>query len=306
MSGDTDRTGAGCLCCGNRKLRLETTVVSGFLAERAWNGEPELTVMAFCNQCGFRFFGRGLSNREMDRLYRGYRDTDYFATRNRWEPLYTLAQHEAGIAWSRSPSRAEDLRKTFKRAGLPPRFRYALDHGGHQGHMLRGIDAETKVVFDPSGCEALAGIEAVSDATGIPPQCDLFLACQVLEHVSDPGNYLRQAASLCADDAWLYIEVPDELWSNRVFHGPARDAWLRFLLSHHRLLILADMLSTACRVKLGFLPPMGFIPIREHLNYFTIEALDSILLATGFKILLSGRNDEGQIFALARKDTPLQ
>jgi hypothetical protein len=306
MKADTDRTGAGCLCCGNRQLRLETTVVSGFLAERAWKGEPELTTMAFCNQCGFCFFGRGLSTGEADRLYRGYRDADYFAIRNRWEPFYTRAQHEAVIDWSHSPSRTDDLRKTFAQAGLPSRFRYALDHGGHQGHMLQGIDAASKVVFDPAGCEPLAGVTAVSDAADIPPQCDLFLSCQVLEHASDPVGYLRQAASLCADGACLYIEVPDELWSNRVLHGPVRDAWLKLLLRHHRLLILADMLSTGCRVKLGFLPPMGFIPMREHLNYFTITALDSILPAAGFQVLLSGRNNGGQIFAVAKKAAPLQ
>jgi hypothetical protein len=306
MQANQDRTSAGCLCCGNRELRLETTVVSGFLAERAWSGAPELTTMAFCDQCGFRFFGRPLSDREADGLYRGYRDAGYFAMRNRWEPFYTRTQHEAVMAWSRSPSRSDDLRITLERAGLPARFRYALDHGGHQGHMLRGVDAETKVVFDPAGCDPLDGIAAVSDAADIPPQCDLFLSCQVLEHASDPVSYLRRGAALCADGAYLYIEVPDELWSNGVCHGPMRDSWLKFLLRHHRLLIFADMLSTGCRVKLGFLPPMGFIPMREHLNYFTIGALDSILLAAGFQVLLSGLNGEGQIFAVARKRTPLQ
>lgn len=127
-----------------------------------------------------------------------------------------------------------------------------------------------------------------------------------MEHASDPGNYLRQAASLCADGAYLYIEVPDELWSNRVFHSPARDVWLKYLLRHPRILILADMLSTGCRVKLGFLPPMGFIPMREHLNYFTNRALDSILLAAGFHVVLSGRNGVGQIFPIARKGMLLQ
>lgn len=153
MEADQNRIGVGCLCCGNIELRLQTTVVSGFLAQRAWSGAPELTTIAFCDQCGFRFFGRGLSNLEADRLYGGYRDAGYFATRNRWEPFYTREQHADVIAWSHSPSRTNDLRMAFEQAGLPPRFHYALDHGGYQGHMLQGIDAETKVVFDPAGCD---------------------------------------------------------------------------------------------------------------------------------------------------------
>ncbi len=298
---ERDRTGAGCLCCGNRVLRRETTVVSGFLAQRAWQGEPGLTALAFCDACGFRFFARGLSPQEGASLYQGYRDAEYFRARNSWEPFYTRAQHEAVVAWSRGADRATALRSTLARAGLPARFDYVLDHGGNAGHMLRGVDAGIKVVFDPSGCEALPGITRVSDPAGIPPRCDLFLSCQVLEHVSDPRGYLAHAASLCAEGGYLYVEVPDEMWTNAVLHGPWRDAWLKFLLRHHRLLILTDMLSTGCRVKLGFLPPLGFNPMREHLNYFTIRALDSILPGCGFEIVLSGHRGAGLIFAVARK-----
>lgn len=301
MHTDRDRTRAGCLCCGNPRLGYETTLVSGFLAERAWRGSPELTRMAFCDRCGFRFFARGLAPDEADSLYRDYRDAEYFRARNRWEPLYTHAQHDAVVGWAHSPRRAADLSKTLEQAGLPRRFHYVLDHGGSEGQMLRAVEAETKVVFDPSGCKAASGVRAVSDPQGIPPHCDLFLSCQVLEHVSDPADYLRQAAALCGDQAYLYVEVPDEIWSNRVFHGRLRDAWLNVLLRHRRLLILADMFSTGCRVKFGFLPPMGFIPMREHLNYFTCKALDSILVAAGLELVVSGRNGEGQIFAVARK-----
>jgi hypothetical protein len=304
MQGDQDRTRRGCLCCGCQALRRETTLVSGFLAERAWGGLPEVTEIAFCDRCGFRFFARGLSDQEASALYRNYRDGNYFQTRNRWEPFYTRARHEQTIAWSRAPSRVDDLRRTFARAGLPERFSYVLDHGGNEGHMLKGVDADRKVVFDPSGREVLPGITAVSDPTELLPGCDLLLSCQVLEHVSDPVSYLRQVAALCADGACVYIEVPDESWSNRTGHGWLRDAWLNFLVRQRHLLAFFDMLSTGCRVKLGFLPPLGFIPMREHLNYFTIQALESILVASDLEPILSGRNGEMQLFAIARKTAP--
>lgn len=301
MQSDQNRSQRGCLCCGNPKLRHETTLVSGFLAERAWNGPPELTKIAFCDECGFRFFERGLSRTEADKLYLNYRDADYFRHRNRWEPFYTRTQHEAVVTWSRSPSRATELRKIFDQARLPVRFQYALDHGGNEGHMLLSVDAKQKLVFDPSGRPVLPGMSAVSAQAEIPFGCDLLLSCQVLEHISDPQHYLRQVSKLCAEDAYLYVEVPGELWSNHVCHGPWRDAWLRLLLRHRHLQIFADMLSTGCRVILGFLPPMGFIPMREHLNYFTIKALDSLLVASGLAPISSGRNAEGQLFAIARK-----
>lgn len=302
MADASDTSCAGCPCCGNRPLRRETTVVSGFLAQRAWDGKPDLTTMAFCNACGFRFFERGLSAQEAARLYRGYRDAEYFRARNAWEPFYTRARHEAIVAWSQGAERIAGLRDSLARAGLPSRFKYVVDHGGNAGHMLRGVDADLKVVFDPSGCDSLPGITPVSDPDEIQRGCDLVLSCQVLEHVSDPSDYLIGVAALCAEGGHLYVEVPDEHWSNRVLPGGLRDAWLRFLLRHRRFLMLADMLSTGCRVKLGFLPPLGFNPMREHLNYFTKRALDSILRASGFQIVLSGHRGAGLIFAVARKE----
>src|SRR5690242_17698195 len=71
------RSGRGCLCCGHSALRGETTVVSPFLATRAWGGKPELTRVMFCDECGFRFFGRGLSDEEAGRYYASYRDVSY-------------------------------------------------------------------------------------------------------------------------------------------------------------------------------------------------------------------------------------
>lgn len=301
MESDQDRTHVGCLCCGHQILTVETTLISGFLAERIWRKPPELTRIAFCNHCGFRFFKRGLSNEEVSALYKNYRDNEYFRARNHWEPFYTRAKHDAVVSWARSPSRLADLRYYFDKAGLPAKFNYALDHGGNDGYMLLGLDAETKVVFDPSGCKALPGISAIQNAECIPIGCDIFLSCQVLEHVSNPRDYLRQASALCTDGAHLYIEVPDEQWTNRVAHSRSRDAWLKFLLRHHHLLVAADVFSTSCRVIFGFLPPMSFIPMREHLNYFTIQALDALVSSCGFERLLSGRNGENQLFVIVRK-----
>ncbi|MER2515404.1 hypothetical protein E4Q23_12690 [Candidatus Accumulibacter phosphatis] len=75
------------------------------------------------------------------------------------------------------------------------------------------------------------------------------------------------------------------------------------------MLIAADVLCTASRIKLGRLPPLGFVAMREHLNYFTTESVQALLRNCGFVIDASGINSTGQIFALARKaitnDDPL-
>ena len=295
---DMKRDCTACLCCGNANLTRQTTVVSGFLAERAWHGLPEKTQIIHCAQCGFQFFERGLSDKETANLYRGYRDKDYFLARNRWEAFYTRAQHQLVGDWSRSTLRSSNLVRLLSESGLPTRFAYALDHGGAEGHLLHAISADQKIVFDVSGVGTIDGVCGISDATKIPLGCDLLTSCQVLEHVSDPAKYLTELTALCAPGAYIYIEVPNEQWSSYVWEGRLRDAWLETLLRHHWWLKLMDVISTICRVKFKFLPPMGFIPMREHLNYFTLQSLTKLLGRLGFEVVRSGHNVDGQLFAI--------
>jgi len=112
---------------------------------------------------------------------------------------------------------------------------------------------------------------------------------------------LRRIHAALIPRGWLYVEVPDEIWRNYSAHGKLRDAGLRWLLKRPRLLIAADTLSTACRIKFGVLPPMGFVPMREHLNYFTSEALKALVRNSDFDVLTAGVNTAGQTFVIARK-----
>lgn len=292
-----------CLCCASTSVKSETTVVSPFVAFRAWQGDPELTSIGFCAHCGFRFFDRGLSADESTRYYRDYRDGDYFRDRRRFEPFYTLTAHRGIAEWLNSTERRTALHKTLKAAGAPGHFKAVLDHGGGDGGLLACIDADRKAVFDPSGSRVVVGVESISDDAAIGQEWHLAISCQVLEHVHDPANTLRRLHRALAPGGWLYVEVPDEIWRNRSGHGRVRDAWLGWLLKRPELLIAADTLSTACRIKLGVLPPMGFVPMREHLNYFTYEALEALVRNSCFTVVAGGINSTGQIFVVARKST---
>jgi hypothetical protein len=84
------RARGSCLCCTSTSVDLETTVVSPFVDYRARNGPAELTRIAFCADCGFRIFDRGLSADESARYYRGYRTEQYFRDRHRFDPSYQI------------------------------------------------------------------------------------------------------------------------------------------------------------------------------------------------------------------------
>lgn len=295
------RSAAGCLCCGSRRLRRQVQLVSGFLAERAWNGAPQLTELVTCETCGLRFFERGLDDDEVARYYLGYRNAAYQRRRQQWEPFYTPRRHLETQAWSDSPGRLANLRQSLALARAPARFTAALDHGGNQGHMLAAIDADRKAVYDPSASPAVAGVESYSIASDLPGGWSLVLCCQVLEHVSSPAAYLKHIRELLADGGWLYLEVPNERWRDAPGAKRMRRIVLEGLLRLRPLLIAADAVCTASRIKFGRLPPLGFIAMREHLNYFTRESLAALLSANGFRVEICGIEDGGQLFAVARK-----
>jgi len=300
------RSTAGCLCCGSKDLLREAQIVSGFLAARAWGGPPQITDLVTCHACGLRFFDRGLSDAEAARYYRNYRDAEYARTRRRWEPLYTPGQHAALLAWSGSALRLDAVSAALAGSHAPPHFASALDHGGGQGHMLAAVDAERKAVFDLSTCATLPRIDRYSDGAELPGGWELILSCQVLEHVSEPAAYLRKIAALLADSGWLYLEVPAEHWRPAPGSAALRAACLGQMLRWRPLLMAADLLCTASRIKFGRLPPLGFVAMREHLNYFTADALSAILAGNGFTIDACGINRCGQLFAVARKFATVQ
>jgi hypothetical protein len=299
---NTRRSSAGCLCCGSSSLLAETTLVSAFLASRAWGGKPELTRLLFCRACGFRFFDRGLSSDEAAEYYADYRSENYFRERNRFEPFYTEKAHHNIHEWLYSKGRRVAVSHALDLAGAPRSFAAALDYGGGRGQMLLDLTADCNAVFDFSGDDTEEGIMRLDSHSSLGNTWDLILCCQVLEHVTDLISVVRDLTQALAKGGWLYVEVPDEIWSNMAWSGNVRDRWLAWLENKPRLLCAADCLSTAFRIKTGVLPPMGFVPMREHLNYFTVEALNQLLTRSGVPVAWSGKNLGRSVCAVARKN----
>jgi hypothetical protein len=124
----------------------------------------------------------------------------------------------------------------------------------------------------------------------------------VLEHLSDPFFQVSDIARLLSPGGWLYVEVPDQSWRNIASPRAIQRAWLSLLLKSSRALHAADFVSTAIRVKLGFVPPLGFVPMREHINFFTEQAVTALLRRAGLQVRWSGRNSEQAICAVATRD----
>jgi len=290
-----------CLCCGGGPPEAEPTLISPFVAFRAWRGDPRPDSLLTCPDCGFRFYKKRLSDEEAQAYYDGYRDEAYFRTRNRFEPFYTRHVHDELAAWLSSGSRRADLSKALLLGGVEPRFENVLDFGGGSGALIRDLSASRKAVFDPSGGAVEPGIELLAE---MPTAADWsFITCaQVLEHVSDPSALVGSIRACLKDRGIVYLEVPDQSWRSWKAFRPPR-ALLEFLCRHPVMLLAADVYSTFFRVKFRRLPPFGFVPMREHVNFFTLRALTALAERCGFAVLSRGATSSGSFFLVARTQT---
>jgi len=74
------------------------------------------------------------------------------------------------------------------------------------------------------------------------------------------------------------------------------------LARHPRALLAADIVSTAFRLKAGFVPPFAFLSMREHVNFFTVEALKALVTRAGLEARWAGMNLENSICAVATRE----
>lgn len=131
-----------------------------------------------------------------------------------------LAEMEDGHWWFRG--RRAVLHALLRRAGMPPPGR-TLDAGCGTGGNLRefagpggiwGIDVSPDAI---AYCRArgLGDHVQVADFDPLPFEDDAFtllLATDVLEHVQDDGQALRELHRVAAPDARLVITVPAYQW----------------------------------------------------------------------------------------------
>ncbi len=300
----TPRAGA-CPCCFSPSPSRRWGLVSPFLAERALLQPSQPVERLLCASCGYSWTTRGLSDDEARRLYTGYRGEDYFRLRHRHEPWYSRAINDGIGDEQQMVGRRAVLAQSLARAeavfGPRPAGR-VLDHGGDRGQMLRDLPDSERVVFDLSGVAPDPWARAI-DAETLARDAgfDLIMNCQVLEHVNSPEAMLASLHALIVPGGWAYLEVPNETWREAAIGGEsARLGWLRFVCRHPRLLKTLDFLSTALRIKLGWIPPLGFWALREHLNFFTPESLRLLMERAGFEVAFSDLSASG-ISAVGRR-----
>ena len=279
-----------CLCCGAITVK-QTTLVSGFLAKRAWSGTVEYSDTNRCSSCGFIFQGRGLNKAEAASYYDGYRSYEYFLERNGFEPFYTLRLHRQIDEELHSEERKIALIDYITRNSsyLNEEAKVILDYGGSSGYYLKKFRGH-KYVYDLSMVTPEKGVTRMGESDLVKKEFDLILCAQTLEHSSDPKALLFHLYHRLKIGGLLYVEVPyDETWKDYSCPGLVRDYIIGMAKNNRLVYLLMDIYGTAFRVKLKLLPPFAFAPVREHLQYFTPESLSRLGESVGGRVIDASR-----------------
>jgi len=273
-----------CFCCQSPRLSRDWAVTSSFFAHRALRRPPEPVSLLHCTTCGTRYFDVSPTDIELGRLYDGYRDETYFWERHGFEPWYKRAVNDGLGGEGEMRARRARLASILTACDALAPLDAVLDHGGDRGQMLQDLNARLKAVYEISGIAPEAGVVSLGKAELTAQSWDLILCYHVLEHLPNPQAYLAELAALGAPETLYVFEVPDEGFRS---FGATPKSWLSWLARHPSLFKLADFLSTALRVKLGVVPPLGFVALREHLSFFTAEGVSRLLANAGFSVIVT-------------------
>lgn len=218
-----ERIATHCVCCGSDSLSKSPAVLMPFIAHRAFDWRPvviddswglkslaqghaySVCNSLFCNQCQLLFLDIRFDDKEMSRIYSGYRNEEYVALREHYEPGYR--------------SRNELLNKGVNfldevEAFIRPHLRRSpsvLDWGGDTGKNTPFKSENRQVdIYDISGKDTVLGARRVTKEMISSQIYDLVVCSQVLEHVPYPADVLNQVRDCMKKDTLLYIELPHE------------------------------------------------------------------------------------------------
>jgi hypothetical protein len=228
-----ERVASQCVCCGSEDLASSPAILMPFVADRVFGWKPVVideswelrsiangTAYAVCNSlrcksCGHLFCDMRFSDSEMVALYNKYREGDYTALRDRYEPGYT----------ERNAKLNQPIGYTHEiESFLEPHLHFpltVLDWGGDTGlntpFKSKNIAFD---IYDISDKEVEPGARFVTLEEASASKYRLIVCAQLLEHVPYPSDVLLQARNAMDAQSILYIELPFEELMRRKLPDP--------------------------------------------------------------------------------------
>lgn len=268
-----------CIVCGSKNIETRDTVISDFVMARIdpefeITGKNKETKLCFCTDCMFAFYEYRFSEEEEARLYNDYRGENYQKTREKYECWYTEKVNNAI-----NVENAEKQQRIIKKVLGKRSFQNALDYGGNQGSTFYAeLGTESKTVYDISGVQTLPGVRGVNSLDELRRCAYDFIMCNmVLEHVPFPYDIMKTLYQLGRQNTVYYMEVPSE---NPFTQGNKFSVF-------KNLSLLTDRNYSWYRLAKYYFQQrkQPFMPMKEHINFFTPKSIQSLAENSGFTVL---------------------
>ena len=261
-----------CIMCGNPHLKYYEAEYVPFLKERMFENKDTETKLAYCPDCGMYYASYRPTDKEMELLYKNYRDEKHLKQRQKYEPDYTAEfNKKLGYSEINKAIKNNHMQSLLSKYADKNKIKTVLDYGGDSGQNIPSFFTESEnFVYDISAVKPVEGVKAVSREELHNKKWDFIMCNHVLEHVSYPLNIINEIIDILAEDGLLYLEVPNDI--------PYINSFLNKTKKQKVL-------------------------IHEHMNFFTAKSLYKIFNRDDFIILDNGivkqdSEDSGEIEVL--------
>lgn len=281
-----------CLICGRDNCKGTETKISEFVRDKIGCNDTNIELL-HCESCGFSFYNYRFSEEETNRLYSGYRGKEYQETREKNEPWYTDKVNRAINNNEKSLKEQQRVIRAMLSKNGYESFNNALDYGGNEGKTFLpewGID--NKYLFDISNIPTISGVKRIGSIEELKKLKIDFVMCNMLfEHLAFPNDVMQLFKELGDDETVFYIEVPYEDPFSRSKFSLLYNLDLLFNPNFSKYRLLKSYL----RFRRG-----PFYPMKEHINFFSVNALQKLVIENGFRVIDICENVETCSWAKSR------
>lgn len=201
--------------------RVETTLPSGKLE----------VYYAFCQRCGHMYHNPRFDDETWDAWYTKYYDDFVHKDPHR--------RSEDGYGRQFVVSLGRALSQGAWLADHLPKVTAHLNIGCQMDQLQKEVYHYfgNRIMWGTEKSEAFRTAAVSEGACIVPSEDDIpqhlrglfdFISIShVLEHFNDPEQFLRKMRSFCADDAYIFIEVPNQAWPGamQISHPQAFSKW---------------------------------------------------------------------------------
>lgn len=205
------------------------------LCKRLLNIKTHVTAdIRICMDCGFVGPDQTYSYEMLNRIYHDYRSDSYNRDRCMCEPKYKKIQDLVGKDAAEVKQRLENVDEILIKHANINKIKNVLDWGGGEGRFIPPCLSDKEVVILDVSNEPL--LKTKYSRVSEPPESikfDFIQVCHVLEHVSEPMEFLKNIIKYSRDGGLLYIEVPQDRSDDDIDRFKRNGIKMRHLIHEH-------------------------------------------------------------------------